>query len=307
MINNRLVHSLPFSARHELSTLVENRRAFTLENLELNVFETYQSSEMVPLQFDDLVIINMIHGKKVMHLHQVDSFDYLPGQTMVLPAYSKMHIDFPDASLSDPTQCTALTISKTKIDQVINRLNEKYPRTLVLAEGKLDSNLFHLYNTPELAELINKLFQTITSSNLLKDALVDLTFNELIIRLLQAQTMLSLELGKMKNNTVLAHIRNYIHAHLSESISVEVLEKQANMSRSSLFRLFKNELGITPIEYIIRTRIQQAKGLLRKTKSVKETCFSLGFNDVNYFVRLFKSRVGVTPGAYMLADELIFS
>lgn len=63
MINNRLVNSLPFSSRHELSTLVENRRAFTLENLELNVFETYQRSEKVALQFDDLVIINMIHGK----------------------------------------------------------------------------------------------------------------------------------------------------------------------------------------------------------------------------------------------------
>ncbi|UZJ66190.1 AraC family transcriptional regulator N-terminal domain-containing protein [Sphingobacterium sp. KU25419] len=300
MINNRLVNSLPFSSRHELSTLVENRRAFTLENLELNVFETYQRSEKVALQFDDLVIINMIHGKKVMHLHQRDSFEYLPGETMILPAYSKMQIDFPEATFTAPTQCTALTISKAKIDEVINHLNEHYPKVNALTDWKLDLNLFHLYNTPELTDLINKLFQTITGDNPLKDALTDLTFRELIIRLLQTQSLLSLDIGKTKNNTALEHIRNYIHAHLSESITVEVLEKQANMSKSSLFRLFKNELGITPIEYIIRTRIQQAKSLLRKTKSVKETCFSVGFNDVNYFVRLFKNRVGITPGAYII-------
>ena len=302
MINNRLVNTLPFSLRHELSTLVENRRAFTLENLELNVFETYKASEKVALQFDDLVMINMIQGKKVMHLQQVDSFDYLPGQTMVLPAYSKMQIDFPEATFTDPTQCTALTISKSKIDGVINRLNECYPKEQHLADWKLDMNLFHLYNTPELTDLINKLFQTITGDNVLKDALADLAFNELVIRLLQTQSLLSLDIAKTKTNTVLQHIRNYIHANLSESITVEILEKQANMSKSSLFRLFKNELGITPIEYIIRTRMQQAKSLLRKTRSVKETCFSLGFNDVNYFVRLFKSRVGVTPGAYIIGE-----
>jgi AraC-like DNA-binding protein len=302
MINNRLVNTLPFSSRHELSTLVENRRAFTLENLELNVFETYKASEKVALQFDDLVMINMIQGKKVMHLQQVDSFDYLPGQTMVLPAYSKMQIDFPEATFTEPTQCTALTISKSKIDSVINRLNDCYPKEQHLADWKLDMNLFHLYNTPELTDLINKLFQTITGDNVLKDALADLAFNELVIRLLQTQSLLSLDIAKTKTNKVLQHIRNYIHANLSESITVEILEKQANMSKSSLFRLFKNELGITPIEYIIRTRMQQAKSLLRKTRSVKETCFSLGFNDVNYFVRLFKSRVGVTPGAFIIGE-----
>lgn len=301
MINSRLVNSLPFSSQHELSTLVENRRAFTLENLELNIYETYQVTEKVPLQFDDLVIINMVHGKKVMHLHQMDSFDYLPGETMVLPAFSKMQIDFPEATFTDPTQCTALTISKSKFDEVICRLNEQYPRADHLSEWKLDMNLFHLYNTPELTDLINKLFQTIMSDHLLKDALADLVFNELIIRLLQTQSILSTDMVKAEGNAALHHIRTYIDAHLSESITIETLEKQANMSKSSLFRLFKNELGITPIEYIIRTRMRQAKRLLRKTKSVKETCFSLGFNDVNYFVRLFKSRVGVTPGAYIIA------
>lgn len=301
MINKALINSLPFSSQKEIFTLVENRRAYALDDLELSVFETYQKSEKVDLAFNDLVIINMVHGKKIMHLNNVDSFDYLPGEMIILPAHSKMQIDFPEATLLDPTQCTALTIEKSKIDGVINYLNENYPREHKVESWKIDTKLFHLFNTPELTGLINKLFQVITGDNPLKDVLSDLNFKEFIIRLLQTQSLLSLDLAKDKNANVLTYIKNYIQENLSELITVDHLVKLANMSKSSLFRLFKNELGITPMEYIIRERIHKAKVLLKKTVSVKETCFSLGFNDVNYFVRLFKSRVGVTPGAYMLS------
>lgn len=299
MMEKTFVQKLPFSTEKEIHTLVESKRSFAVDDLELHVFETYESAEVVPLQFDDMVMINMIEGKKVMHLGQVAGFDYLPGQMLLLPSYTKMLIDFPEATFQKPTQCTALVVSKDKISSITNYLNEFTPKHQLIGEWSFNPDLFHLYNTPELSDLLNKLFRIMMDKSALKNVLADLTFKELMIRLLQVQSLLALEIGS-STNSVLLHLKEFVRKHITEKISIDVLQKKANMSKSSLTRLFHKELGISPMEYIIKERIAKAKELLRITKSVKESCFGAGFNDVNYFVRLFKQREGMTPGAYLL-------
>ena len=299
MRDESLISLLPFSKPREISTWVENRRSFTLDNMELNIFETYQVSEMVPLKFDDMVLINMIKGKKVMHLCNTEAFEYLPGQTLILPQQANMKIDFPEASLMAPTQCTALTVSRQKIDEVLAYLNEFYPKQQFVGQWNLDPDKFHLYNTVDLARLTNKLFQTILGNDPLKNVMADLTFKELVISILQCQSLLALDISSDKNLTVLHYLKDFVQQHLSENITIDMLLIQANMSRSSLFRLFKTHLGISPFEYIIRARLKEAKRILQLTHSTKEACFSTGFNDVSYFIRLFKNRVGITPGEYI--------
>jgi len=71
------------------------------------------------------------------------------------------------------------------------------------------------------------------------------------------------------------------------------------MNRSSFFKSFREQFGITPVEYITRERVRLAKHLLTDTdNSITEISWQSGFNDVNYFVRLFKKTQGITPGAY---------
>jgi len=300
MVNKSFINTLPFSSEKEISTLIENKRSFAVDEMELHVFETYESSALVPLQFGDLVMINMVEGKKVMHIGELNSFDYQPGQMLVLPSYTKMLIDFPEASVHNPTQCTALVISKEKINSILNYLNEFNPKHQLIGEWKFDPNLFHLYNTPELTELLNKFFKIMMGNNALKNVYADLTFKELMIRLLQAQSLLALDINRA-TNSVLLHLKDFVRKHITEKISLESLQKVAHMSKSSLTRMFKDELGVTPMEYVINQRLQHAKELLRMTKSVKESCFGAGFTDVNYFVRIFRRKEGMTPGAYVLS------
>ncbi|MFZ4862000.1 helix-turn-helix domain-containing protein [Sphingobacterium sp. Mn56C] len=295
-----LIHTLPFTDNKAISTLVESRRAYTLNDMELNIFETYKASVGVPLQFQDTVLINMLQGKKIMHLKQVDAFVYLPGETLILPADAPLQIDFPEASLAAPTQCTALTIRRDKIEKVVQFLNDKYPKYQVAEGWKLDFNLFYLFNTPEIAALLDKLFQLILSTNALKDVLVDLAFKELIIRLLQSQSLLALDLSKNTNAAVLDFLKTFVNRHIAEPITLDLLALKANMSKSTLTRLFKCELGLSPMEYVIRQRLALARQYLAQTRSVKEACFAAGFNDVNYFVRLFKKKLGITPGAFIM-------
>jgi len=81
--------------------------------------------------------------------------------------------------------------------------------------------------------------------------------------------------------------------------SLEEMAKKANMSKYHFIRKFQAATGQTPWQYINRRRILQAKELLtQKDLSIKQIANRLGFNDPNYFSRLFKSQTGVTASRY---------
>ncbi|WP_409149249.1 helix-turn-helix domain-containing protein [Sphingobacterium sp. BS-2] len=307
MGKNNLVRELPYSSERELNTLVENRRAYTLNNFELNVYETYQASQLVPLKFNDMVIINMLKGKKIMHLEDVPAFDYLPGETLVLPAHRPMKIDFPDAKIMEPTQCTALLISADKIEETIDYLNNAYPKINNSLSWDFSWNKFHLLNTDELASLTNKLFSNMISNDPFKDVLADLLFKELLIRIIQQQQLGELVEPSISGNDEMSNLKKYIREHLTERITIEDLSRKANMSKATLFRIFKDEYGITPMELVIRERLRKAKEMLSANMSIKEVCYACGFTDVNYFSRLFKARENMTPGNYQRKIEISVS
>lgn len=307
MGKNNLVRELPYSSERELNTLVENRRAYTLNNFELNVYETYQPSHLVPLQFNDMVIINMLKGKKIMHLEDVPAFDYLPGETLVLPADRSMKIDFPDAKMMEPTQCTALLISADKIEETIDYLNNAYPKINNSLSWDFSWNKFHLVNTDELASLTNKLFSNMISNDPFKDVLADLLFKELLIRIIQQQQLGELIEPHSTGNDEMSNLKRYIRENLTERITIEDLSRKANMSKATLFRIFKDEYGITPMELVIRERLRKAKEMLSANMSIKEVCYACGFTDVNYFSRLFKARENITPGNYQRKIDISVS
>ena len=285
-----------------LQTLVENRRVFNLNNCELNVFESYQETYRVPLTFDDFVITSMVRGKKVMHLFDKPAFDYLPGETVIVPANETMVIDFPEAEINNPTQCIALAVDRRYVNDTLNYLDSYYNNDPDDSHNwKLQFNQYHFANDTEITGIINKLIRVCSSTDTAKNIYADLNLKELLIRLIQSQhlTQVSAEASDHRNQTRLHFVLHFIHEHLTEKISIDYLSRKAYMSRNEFFKWFKEEFGITPLEYINRERIKLAKQILSdKKNTVSSVGYQCGFADVNYFVRLFKKAEGITPGAY---------
>ncbi|MCX6313653.1 MAG: AraC family transcriptional regulator [Sphingobacteriales bacterium] len=288
------------SPENSLKTLVENRTVYNLEHCELNLFETYQQSALVPLKFNDLVVTSMLKGKKVMHLFDKEGFDYLPGESVIIPSNIEMKIDFPEATLDNPTQCLALAIESKKIEDTLNFLNEKYPKEGQNNFWKLDENNFFFENNEEMAELINKIIQICRSSSVFKDALADLSLQELLVKIVQSQTLKGIDRDNVKmSNPYLAQIIDLIKANLTEKIKLKTIADRSGMSASSMYRLFKNELGISPVEFILMEKIKIAKQYLSdKHVYIKNVSYEAGFEDSNYFIRVFKQYEGITPKQY---------
>ena len=303
-MNSNRAFIIPPSLTNEksLKTLVENRTVYSLNHCELNLFETYESSQLVPLKFNDLVVTSMLRGKKVMHLFDDPSFEYLPGETVVIPSNVEMKIDFPEASKNNPTQCLALAIDQTKISETLHFLNERYPKEGNSQFWQLNYQNYFFYNNVELATTINKLIKECMSTSITKDALADLTLQELLIRIIQTQTAKAIDDGVYTDsNNPITQVVEFIRMNLKENISLKRLSEKSCMSTTSFYRLFKRELGMSPIEFVLHEKIRCAKKLLKNpTIQINEVCYLSGFEDANYFIRLFKKHEGITPKQYQL-------
>lgn len=285
----------------ELITMVENRTVISRPQFELNVFETHLKADNVRLQFDDLVFTSMLRGKKVMHLKGDTHFEYYPGESVILGPGEEMLIDFPEAQLSNPTQCLALAVNQDIIRQTITLLNEQFPKAEDGDSWNIAWNQFHFRNNEQLADTLSRLVRLSYEQHQSRDILANLSIQELIVRLLQTQARKVLIEHASANSTKnrLAFAISHIQNHLSEVLCIDKLSEMACMSKANFHRAFKRELGFTPVEYIQQERINLAKKLLTDLSlSLTDVCFRAGFNNTNYFFILFKKLTGKTPGEF---------
>ena len=288
----------------KLTTLVENRTTYSAEYAELNIYETYAYAEKVSLTFDFPIIASMLTGKKVMHLDGFEAFDFYPGESVVMPTNKEMVIDFPLATENDPTQCLALGIDATKIDEVVGKFNQQVAIENENNTWDLDTNASHLINNTAVNQLVERLTHTFTNDSKSKDVLLDLMIQELIVRLLQtkAKSLIMSDPNGIFNDTRIGSVIKYIKEHLTDKdINVESLAKKAYMSTSHFHKQFKNTLGVSPIDYINSERIKFSKKLIKASNDVRisEIAYKSGFNNTSYFNRQFKKHEMITPTQFV--------
>ena len=96
----------------------------------------------------------------------------------------------------------------------------------------------------------------------------------------------------------------YVHAQYAEPISRSDVAKYVGLSERHLDRCFRQKVGVTPIAYLNRYRVKQAKALLEAgDKSITEVAMEVGFSSGSYFARVFRQEVGVSPRAYLRGEE----
>jgi len=91
----------------------------------------------------------------------------------------------------------------------------------------------------------------------------------------------------------------YIQQHFARELSRQEIAGAVGISQNYLSRIFQQELGISPWEYLNRYRIKQAQDLLRDTNdSITQVATQVGFEDPAYFSRVFRKQVGHSPQRY---------
>jgi AraC-like DNA-binding protein len=98
---------------------------------------------------------------------------------------------------------------------------------------------------------------------------------------------------------VLRRIHEYIDDNIDQRISVGLLAALANLSVCYFVRAFKQSMGVTPHDYLIRRRVERTKQLLSGTDiPLSQIALAAGFADQSHFARRFRQHVGMSPRDY---------
>ncbi|HWR42107.1 AraC family transcriptional regulator [Sporomusa sp.] len=119
----------------------------------------------------------------------------------------------------------------------------------------------------------------------------------LLLRFYGEQTISETEKDRQRKTLDrLSPVLEYMDCYYTEKLSLSQLSSMANMSDHYFCRLFKNLTGKSPTEYINHLRLNKAVTLLRESDlNITEIALAVGFNDSNYFSRLFKKYKHVSP------------
>ena len=102
-----------------------------------------------------------------------------------------------------------------------------------------------------------------------------------------------------KSDLLVSEIKKYITINFSQTeFSVKQVAEQFYLNPSTLYRLFIKETGISVKEFIINTRLENAKNLLESGSLITYAAYQSGFSDIYYFSKFFKKRYGITPSQF---------
>lgn len=181
------------------------------------------------------------------------------------------------------------------VQKHIDFLNENYPLGNEGKEWELSFQHYHFYNNNDLAYSINKLISISKEQHTAKDALADLTFKTLILRIIQTQHLVAIDQPNHHPDLFQDTI-DYIHNNIERDLSIDILAQKSGMNKSAFFKTFKLAFGLTPLHYIHKKRLDKAMLLLKTTQmNINEIAFECGFYNVHYFCRLFKKHFQYSP------------
>lgn len=107
------------------------------------------------------------------------------------------------------------------------------------------------------------------------------------------------EKARARNTPLIRGVINHIEFYLNTPLSLSAISKRFNVSSPYLSGLFKKETGMTITDYINNQRIREAQKLLiRSNMPIQDIASMVGFQDVNYFTKLFRRTFGKAPREY---------
>lgn len=159
-----------------------------------------------------------------------------------------------------------------------------------------------LEDDPFLFQLALRMKAVLGSSDTVGKLYAETLVQTLALHLIQKHATLSGARESGPGGLPTARLRrviSYMQTHLEHDVRLDDLAAQAGMSPFHFSRLFKESTGETPVQHLIRLRIEAAQHLLRETSlTIAEVCRQVGYQDQSHFATVFRRRTGQTPRAF---------
>ena len=108
--------------------------------------------------------------------------------------------------------------------------------------------------------------------------------------------------GGLAEHQAVRRAREFLHAHMAETVTLGELAAASGLSMFRLARAFKAQVGLAPHAYQVQLRVLRARRLLAGGRPIAAVAAECGFYDQAHLTAQFKRHTGVTPGAYLRAQ-----
>jgi len=166
--------------------------------------------------------------------------------------------------------------------------------------------VFEINGFPEIPELVSRLLKLYPATSDVGRALYTEVTNDLFSYLAHCKSV------EYENRTLppfyILSMKQLLDTRYAESITLDTISSDLHINKYKLAKEFKTYYCISPIEYLIRRRIEAACGLLLDTeKTITEIGSDVAMENTPYFVRLFKQRKGISPLKYRTRNQPVLS
>lgn len=234
----------------------------------------------------------IIEGEKHISVNSGNAFTYDNNQFILLPPESDVQM-----TINVPTQCLVFELNNHLLKSVCEKI---CVRCEIDYNSLTEDRLFLGKESPEIKDILTKMFGILSKSGKDTEFLLDLNAQELVYNLIQmkgAHQVLNLEYDNPVHKAV-----KFMRDHCMEQLSIKRLATDLNMSEASFCQYFKKITGIAPKEYLTNLKLSKAKDLLKHT-NVTEVAFDLGYENISHFIALFKSKYSITPKQFQKKFE----
>ena len=225
---------------------------------------------------------------------------FLPHESFVIAPNSTVEIDFPEASLSEPTTCLTIEIAKEKVNALKERMSDSQPYLEPANEWKFGTPILHTHHSSDTQRLLTRITHLFSENHPDKDILIDINISELIIRMLRHKTRDFLLLYSSQDpeaNSLIAAL-DWINSTLSKPLDITQLCRHACISRSRLYLEFKKNLGCSPVELQQQLRLKLAAKRIKRGEAITAISYDLGFSSPSHLCSRFKAFFGCTATEY---------
>lgn len=234
---------------------------------------------LVRKNYNSLLITHILDGS-FTYIKDGKHITAHKGDTIIIDCY-KPHEYF----TNDSFESVWVHIAGANSYEIFKEIESTYGNLVKCKDAHhLEKHLFRIFNNMKSGTAANELNYS-------------LDIYKLFIELLNSQELR--KKGETDYEDSISIVKRYIADNLNENLTVAKLADIVNMSSSHFSRVFKQQTGFSPYDYILISRLNRAKYLLQVTDmTVSAIAYEIGFNSESNFIYFFTENEGISPGKF---------
>lgn len=267
---------------------MERYYPFSAEENTVVAVNVYRSARSVPLHRHGFWELFLVVRGSCSHASEDRTAVLLPGDLCVIPPHTDHCFDMRDEVEIYNCQCDPMRLSELFSGKLWG-LTDRTVRSGVihLEAGEAD------YVRQRLDEILREQSASQPDSELVRRAALILTL--VAIERACHRHEVRLEQIDQGKRACVRWAAQYIEGHLAEKLDFSALAAQVHLSEKYFRQVFKDVIGMPPVEYLNRQRVIHSLIYLQKGCSVSEAGARVGWEDANYYSRVFKRVMGYPP------------